>query len=254
MRASSWSQLFLGLAALVAAAPASSSAPLEARDWFDDWVPPVREYFQIAGRHAKEQKANPTKPLGKCDLDKATLPAAPTALPPPSAGLKLVHVVLGRGTQNYSCPVGNATAAPLATGAIATLYNASCTAANYPDLLAVMPKLSLQFTNPTGDKPLQPANLFYAGEHYFRDATTPAFELHQFGCAFVGKNASTPAPSDAQAGPGGKGYGAVPWLKLSAKAGGSGAKEIYRVNTAGGSPPPTCQGMSSSFTVEYAAE
>lgn len=31
-------------------------------------------------------------------------------------------------------------------------------------------------------------------------------------------------------------------------------KEIYRVNTAGGNPPKTCDGMPTTFEIQYAAE
>lgn len=57
-------------------------------------------------------------------------------------------------------------------------------------------------------------------------------------------------------GQGGKGDGAVAWLKLSESESASGQvlKEVYRLNTAGGSPPKECTGMQSAFEVQYAAE
>lgn len=56
-------------------------------------------------------------------------------------------------------------------------------------------------------------------------------------------------------GPGDNGEGAVPWLKLTAQdPKGQILQEVYRVNTAGGSPPTSCQGMAATFEVQYAAE
>lgn len=49
--------------------------------------------------------------------------------------------------------------------------------------------------------------------------------------------------------------GAVAWLKLDAKSDdGQIFQEVYRVNTAGGSPPKSCEGMQEAFEVQYAAE
>jgi hypothetical protein len=56
-------------------------------------------------------------------------------------------------------------------------------------------------------------------------------------------------------GPGGLGNGSVPWLYLQYLDGTTnGLKAVYRLNTAGGSPPKTCESMPAVFTVQYAAE
>jgi hypothetical protein len=50
------------------------------------------------------------------------------------------------------------------------------------------------------------------------------------------------------------GSAAVPWLKLLAKDGATGGiKEVYRVDTAGGSAPATCQGQPANIQVQYSA-
>lgn len=97
------------------------------------------------------------------------------------------------------------------------------------------------------------------GHHYFLNASTPFFNLdtdaHAWGAGAFQKVNSTAAPKGAMKGVGGVGEGAVAWLKLMAMdPGGSVLQEVYRVNTAGGSPPKTCGGMVASFEVEYAAE
>lgn len=67
-----------------------------------------------------------------------------------------------------------------------------------------------------------------------------------------GKDSSAQAPTKTVA-IGRKGEAAVPWLKLVTKSGATGnIKEVYRVNTAGGSPPATCKGMPVAFEVQYA--
>lgn len=76
------------------------------------------------------------------------------------------------------------------------------------------------------------------------------------GEAPCAKNNSVAAPSGATLGQANLGYGSVAWLKLITQTGATGnLQEVYRVNTAGGSPPATCAGIAStSFEVQYAAE
>ena len=68
------------------------------------------------------------------------------------------------------------------------------------------------------------------------------------------------APSNAVAGPYGKGEGAVSWLLLSSNdspdwnGGVCDFKAVYQLNTAGGNPPKMCTGQAASFEVQYAAE
>jgi hypothetical protein len=183
---------------------------------------------------------------------------APTPLPPPGSGLQLLYVLIGRGTQNYTCASNDSTTVPLAIGALASLYDAQCMAASYPDLLSRVPNLALEFTKPPGSSPLEPSGLKYYGEHYFRNITTPTFDLNpphnQSTQTVAAKNASSPAPADASKGPDGVGNGAVTWLKLTSRDGSTGPAEIYRLNTAGGNAPVNCQGLNASFVVQYSAE
>jgi len=66
---------------------------------------------------------------------------------------------------------------------------------------------------------------------------------------------SSAAPGNAMKGVGGKGDGAVAWLKLGAlNMAGEIFKEVYRVQTAGGNPPASCVGMPAAFEVPYAAQ
>jgi hypothetical protein len=171
----------------------------------------------------------------------------------------LKHVAIGRGTQNYSCRA-NETAAPVALGAVATLYNASCVASIYPDLLSMLPNVALQFELTDIDQAtLSLSNLAISGHHYFSNLTTPIFNLKttamDLGFATCAKNNSVAAPAGEPTGQDDEGFGAVTWLKLLTRAGATGnLKEVYRVNTAGGKPPTTCAGMPTTFEVEYAAE
>lgn len=176
-------------------------------------------------------------------------------LPPPTAGLKVHHVAVGRGTQNYTCDAGNATAAPKAAGAVATLFNVSCVAALYSDVLNAMPGMAVHFQIEDASQ-VGPNILTKSGVHYFSDATTPFFDLNtptlDIGEAPTAKNASADAPSTASVGQ--LGEKAVAWLKLDTKDGATqGIKEVYRVDTAGGSPPATCKDMAATFEIEYSA-
>lgn len=157
-------------------------------------------------------------------------------------------ITIGRGTQNYTC--ANETTAPVANGAIATLFNVTCLAGPYPGLLSLMPGIALKFPTPDPNNILSPANAFLSGVHLFTDATTPFFNLntasHSYGAVGCKKLNATDAPNKVKD---------VPWLKLSSKSReGCTISEVYRLNTAGGVAPATCKGMGSNFEVQYAAE
>ncbi|RKU44896.1 hypothetical protein DL546_001114 [Coniochaeta pulveracea] len=248
------------LSALGATVLAAPTYPTLVKDSVtQDGLDTVSQYFNLVARKVQEVKSNVAVPV--CDLSKASMPAAPSALPPPTAGLVLKHVALGRGTQNYTCDTTNATAVPVAVGALATLFNASCVASSYPDLLNLLPKVAMQFNlTAAGQEKIRtmvPGNMAISGEHFFTNPTTPFFDLNQgnipLGSAPCAKNNSSPAPADAPKGQGGE--AAVPWLKLLTKVGATGdLQEVYRVETAGGSAPATCKGLPAAFNVQYSAQ
>ncbi|RFU35742.1 hypothetical protein B7463_g608, partial [Scytalidium lignicola] len=218
----------------------------------------LSEYFSLLGSKVQEGKGA-APPV--CDLSKAVMPiASPTPLPPPSAGLTLKHVAIGRGTQNYSCATSDSSTVPAAIGAVATLYNASCVASTYADILTMLPRVALEFNlTSTTQRELIPSNLEISGHHFFTTTTTPFFNLdtpaQSLGEAPCSKNNTVSAPANAPIGQNNAGFGAVAWLKLVTKPGATGGlQEIYRLNTAGGNPPPTCAGMPSTFEVQYGAE
>ncbi|KAG8158940.1 hypothetical protein KVR01_011383 [Diaporthe batatas] len=263
MRASS---IFLpAFCASVFAAPAYPDLNLKAA-LPDDAMKDLSQYFNMLAQKTQQGKQMSWAPT--CDMSAAKLPLAPQALPDVTSGLILKHVAVGRGTQNYTCDTTNATAAPTAAGAVATLFNASCIAGTYPDLLNMLPRVSLAFNLtsgpytknllPTsGGARLAPGNCAISGHHFFTDNTTPFFTLDtdtlKLGTIPCAKVAAVPAPDDAPKGQ--LGEKAVPWLKLSAKSGATGRlQEVYRVETAGGSAPATCSGMPAAFQVEYSAQ
>jgi len=175
---------------------------------------------------------------------------APTPLPSPASGLVLTHVAIGRGTQNYTCANNSAQATPAPVGALASLFNATCLAAPFPQLLNTMPGIALEFPVPDSSDPNSPANIFLSGHHYFSDLTTAVFNLnttlHDWGSVACKKNSSSSAPNPSMD---------VPWLKLTSKsASGCTISEVYRLNTAGGLPPATCAGQQSNIQVQYSAE
>lgn len=166
---------------------------------------------------------------------------------------------MGRGTQNYTCDLSNSTAVPAAVGAVASLWNATCLSADSPLLLSKVPNIALEL--PTPDATIESSAAFrdLSGHHYFTDLTTAFFNLDtaiaNYSAGGFKKVNATAAPSDAAKGQNGKGYGAVPWLKLQSKnTEGCVFKEVYRINTAGGQPPATCTGQKAAFEVEYSAE
>lgn len=100
------------------------------------------------------------------------------------------------------------------------------------------------------------------GSHYFAADGTPTFDLTAVReILFAKKLATVAAPKSAAAGP--AGTGAVDWLALgdNGKGGSVGLGEVYRVETAGGNPPSSCEGLmgkddkskASVVSVQYAA-
>lgn len=117
----------------------------------------------------------------------------------------------------------------------------------------MLPRIALQFPNPPNDF-LEPGNLMLAGHHFFNEEGVPVFDLGN-GYSFVTKLDSVDAPLNALVGQDGEGDGACPWLLLAQQKNTTGdVKTVYRLNTAGGNPPATCDGIDGEFTVEYAAQ
>ena len=123
--------------------------------------------------------------------------------------------------------------------------------------MSLLPSVAYSIPVPSdpGSSPVPPANLFLLGHHFFANSTTPVFNLdttsdRQLGIIISKKVGSVDAPSNSVKGD----NGAAPWLYLQAHQGTEGNyKSVYRVNTAGGQPPTTCENMPSNFTVQYAA-
>ncbi|KAL4784414.1 hypothetical protein BJX76DRAFT_219447 [Aspergillus varians] len=197
--------------------------------------------------------------------DAITLPKS--TLPPPSDGLSLKSITLGRGTQNYTCASATNTTKPVATGATATLFDASCIAALdtdnsdtsktqsllhiLPDVLRPIPLSSTDLLANILNR-LTNQNLDI-GRHYFTADGTPFFDLRGWNSSDSDWIAAK--MEDDMAAPARPGYGItkdVPWLKLTHVDGG--LREVYRVHTSGGSAPATCEGMPEELTVDYTAE
>ncbi|KAJ5776650.1 uncharacterized protein N7511_001661 [Penicillium nucicola] len=205
--------------------------------------------------------------LGNCSIANAYLPLADTKtkLPDPSKNLTLKYVALGRGTQNYSCPTSNAssnlkaTAKPFATGAAATLFDASCLASSsgailhqLPAMMSNVPLGSIAFMAALLGQGTKSTDLII-GEHYFNAGGDPVFDLSLSGSPswiVAKKDAAVSAPASE---PSANQTGNVPWLKLGHKDG-CNIKEVYRVVTSQGDPPSTCIGQAATIQVAYAAE
>ncbi|KAK5111453.1 hypothetical protein LTR62_004905 [Meristemomyces frigidus] len=254
--------LSVHLTLLLAFTAIVSAVPLEKRwggflgSWANHNGRPSSSYLEFGKRFPGANSNAPS-----CDLSQAVMPIATTALLPPAPGLSLFHVAIGRGTQNYTCDTTNSTAVPVAVGAKATLFNATCIAASSPQLLAQLPDIALQLPIPTtsSSDAGNPAYADMSGHHYFLNPTTPFFNmdtaLHSYGAGSFKKTGAAAAPASAIPGPNDQGDGAVTWLKLDARdAEGQVFQEVYRLNTAGGQPPKMCTGMPAAFEVQYAAE
>jgi hypothetical protein len=175
--------------------------------------------------------------------------------------LTLKHVTIGSGVQNYTCKSGQYK--PTAIGALATLYDATVLAYTSLSKLNTVPAYAVQ-------QPLTSALIFgnplsipnigsfpVIGSHYFGADGTPTFDLVTVReILFAKKIGDIPAPKGATTGTNGE--GAVDWLALSDNGNGLsvGLKEVYRVETASGNPPETCEEIKPDtvFSVQYSAE
>lgn len=124
---------------------------------------------------------------------------------------------------------------------------------------ALQYNLPVPFLNPFSSRSKNPANLLISGDHFFTPEGVPFFNLettdNKIGSISCKKLAETPAPEGATLGQGGVGEGTVAWLKLGVNDVSTGnLQEVYRLNTAGGKAPKTCEGMPPTFEVQYAAE
>lgn len=149
-------------------------------------------------------------------------------------------------------------------GALAILYDADCPAIQNRALLDSLPPVLVQTPGEAetlGVRILSQVarTQLVVGVHYFADLTTPTFDFRQRGGSgiLVGQvNTKMPAPSGSSTGRSPDNFGAVAWLKVTAKPNGGsvGYKEVFRLVTAGGVAPATCDGRDDVFTIPYAAE
>ncbi|TVY52018.1 hypothetical protein LCER1_G006686 [Lachnellula cervina] len=170
----------------------------------------------------------------------------------PATALKLVYVAVGRGTQNYTCAAAGKNST--ATGAKATLFDATSLA--YANISAVhaIPPVAVDQAIPTGPMPASSGPLSILGHHFFDSAGTPTFDLSAADKILFGaKTGDVKAPAGSSKGP--AGTGAVDWLSLTAKPApyvSEGLSFVYRVVTAGG-VAPACTAAGEQI-VQYSAE
>jgi hypothetical protein len=151
-----------------------------------------------------------------CDVSGAQLPLDKTnpQLPPPSAGLHAKYIVIGRGTQNYTCATGDKTAVPESVGAVATLYDISCIASKDSDiqhnLATDAEKIDKDGLSDFADVARLATGInLIKGFHYFDETGTPFFDLRQGSSQdWLATSGKKEAPSP---------NGAVDWLKLGRK-------------------------------------
>jgi len=189
-----------------------------------------------------------------------TQPSSSLAPAPPS-GTVLKYVALGVGTQNYTCATpSSAAVAPASFGAMAQLYNAGSYLERIPEMMESLPAMALGvYTFSHGEIALATLlGLPVLGEHHFNSAMQPTFDLFAVNAQLLGKKTGDiPAPTESCDGPDTE--GAVDWLYLTDASNGDGATfggvtAVYRIETAGGKCPTTCESSAAEFDVPYAAE
>lgn len=182
---------------------------------------------------------------------KAVLPLSECSagLPPPSGGP--VFLVVGTGTQNYTCDSTTGT------------YSSNTALANLYDASRIVTSLSRDSISRTYLQSSQcgienPFALNLIGHHFFDAKSQPNFQFTTNGTPRLQakKSASVPAPWTASKGVFDAAFGAVDWLYLidnGAHVSTGGLTSVYRVETAGGKPPTSCS-AGDQVEVPYAAE
>ncbi|KAG9255831.1 uncharacterized protein F5Z01DRAFT_699671 [Emericellopsis atlantica] len=198
----------------------------------------------------------------------------------PGKDLRVKHIALGFGIQNYTC---NEDLTSKATGALAMFYDITPL---YPgqsdqsltiDAFDALPSttlysqdIPLNFAQPnatiegvveagspfpgTDDLVVDGLSIPFSGHHLFTAAGVPHFEVGNGEIDFFAykiDNIKAPASADA----GVDGTGAVDWLYLGAVEGSVGATLVYRVLTVGGAAHK-CTGaeegdISTGYTAQY---
>ncbi|KAJ4332839.1 hypothetical protein N0V87_008052 [Didymella glomerata] len=185
-----------------------------------------------------------------------------SALPAPE-GLQLKYVLLGIGTQNYTCLTGDENAAPGTTGATAQLYDIGTHLSTDPFARWTIPSisplaLSLSTAPARFTQNLQSLGYEHMVGHHFFSGASPVFALDQLASPYpmtiLAKLNETDAPATSCPGTGNE--GAVKWLLLKDTKGVSqgGIDTVYRIETAGGNKPATCKGQKQTFEVKYSAQ
>ncbi|KAI6784182.1 uncharacterized protein J7T54_004728 [Emericellopsis cladophorae] len=198
----------------------------------------------------------------------------------PGKNLKVKHIALGFGIQNYTC---NEDLTSKATGALAMLYDVTPL---YPgqsdksltiDAFDALPSntlysqdIPLNFAQPdatiagvdqegspfpgTNDLVVDGLSIPFSGHHLFNADGVPYFEIGDGEIDFFAykiDNIKAPAAADD----GVEGTGTVDWLYLGAVDGSLGATLAYRVRTVGG-VAHKCTGaeegeISTGYTAQY---
>lgn len=195
------------------------------------------------------------------------------ALPAPSGDVKFVE--LGVGFQNYTCSsAGTYVQSVVSAGAIASLYDITNTVSMFPGdattkstlqsfetctkMTRCTPTTQNGFCSSCHNIAAAAYLINDAGEHFFDQisgAQMPNFDIRKAGDFLSCKKASNvKAPSGSYKGS--NGLGTVDWLYLVDNGSGRshGVSSVYRVQTAGGVAPSTCDKAGSVLQIPYAAE
>ncbi|CAE7139380.1 unnamed protein product [Rhizoctonia solani] len=187
--------------------------------------------------------AAPAQNTYGCDVSSAKLglPSSPDISIP--SGVKPKNIVLGVGTQNYTCSSAGTYAS---AGAVATLVDLSCAYTGDRQLFNDVQIWAYKLF-PDWQEVSKPYT-YVIGKHYFvsqNGAIAPKFDFTQTGNGYtVTKKIGGIASPD--------GSSNVDWLELQ-NTSGSLAKYVFRVNTQGGQPPASCK-AGQTVTVPYTAK
>ncbi|KAB5589396.1 putative effector protein [Ceratobasidium theobromae] len=199
--------------------------------------------------------ASPMKKWHGCDVSGAELDLPSTNVISVPKGTKPEYIVLGIGTQNYTCTAaGNYTSA----GAVATLIDISCLYQYNPKLFEdvqdrvynLMPMYGHNIPSWHKIEAVLGHYPYIVGDHYFipeDGAIAPKFGFRRSGKGDVDaftvdkRVGGIPSPENSRN---------IDWLQLQSTAGEL-SKYTFRVDTQGGQPPKSCHKEGHTITVPY---
>lgn len=184
-----------------------------------------------------------------CRIFLLILHSGDQSLSPPTEGFELRFMAVLRGTWNWTCETSDQHSKPFSIGGVGVVIDTSKeiqkmeTEEEYYDWVAELAH------NPVSNFTSENFNILgdfvQLEEHLGYSDFSPLAEFYGTMSEII------PAPADGPKGP--DGSDPIIWGRFNATEGSRGVKQIYRVKSAGGKAPATCDGLEDHLEIDFAA-